>query len=466
MVIARSNRLPMRILTCVGVILAASVPWMPFAHAQTAPNLAALAGLAPVSTLQDTPAGRAALAANLTITGAIQNGTAHQPTLMPFEAQQQQALRDAFVTGSNAYALADGLGSTLGTAYQSATRQDDGKTFRPASLSPAVARVIAYASATERSDSGMAKFFFANGTLDGQATVSADALAILKAVHGTTDIFGKGYGLQAGSEGADRYGNSRPFQTEPHLLIFEGKDFFGAASGNTAFLRGPAQDLTNSPSYPSGHTTYGYMAGLLLALLLPERYPQMVVRAAEYGDDRIILGAHYTMDVIGGRTLAEYDLAQLLANKQGYAGVQRRQLLIEDFRQALTEARADVTRVLSTGCGDTIPSCARRDESRFADPVKDQTFYEATQTYGLPIVFRQTAKGSEDVGKLAPEAGYLLTVAFPYLTLEQADKILTATEGPGGSFLDNGSAFGVYSRLDLYRASKEALAAAPASAGR
>jgi hypothetical protein len=76
------------------------------------------------------------------------------------------------------------------------------------------------------------------------------------------------------------------------------------------------------------------------------------------------------------------------------------------------------------------------------------------------VVFAQTATGAEDVGKLAPEAGYLLTAAFPYLTLAEADAILTETEGPGG-FLDRGSAFGLYSRLDLYRASEQAIAAAP-----
>jgi hypothetical protein len=37
--------------------------------------------------------------------------------------------------------------------------------------------------------------------------------------------------------------------------------------------------------------------------------------------------------------------------------------------------------------------------------------------------------------------------------LEQADQILSDTEGPGGGFLDDGSAFGVYSRLNLYAAS-------------
>ena len=66
-------------------------------------------------------------------------------------------------------------------------------------------------------------------------------------------------------------------------------------------------DLGNSPSYPSGHTTYGYTGGLILAMLVPERYQQMITRGAEYGNDRIIVGAHYAMDVIGGRTLALFD---------------------------------------------------------------------------------------------------------------------------------------------------------------
>jgi hypothetical protein len=38
------------------------------------------------------------------------------------------------------------------------------------------------------------------------------------------------------------------------------------------------------------------------------------------------------------------------------------------------------------------------------------------------------------------------------LSLDEANRILTETEGPGGGFLDNGSDFGVYSRLNLYRA--------------
>jgi hypothetical protein len=59
-----------------------------------------------------------------------------------------------------------------------------------------------------------------------------------------------------------------------------------------------------------------------------------------------------------------------------------------------------------------------------------------------------------------PKPENLLTAAFPKLTLEEANRILTETEGPAGGFLDNGSAFGVYFRLNLYAAAGRAAALA------
>ena len=444
-------------------VLALSVP----ATAQTATDLDVLKGLSPVSTLGKTDAGKAALAANLAVTGAIQNGTSSQPTLLPFAQQQQQALRDAWITDPNAYQLADGLGSALEAAYQAATgyalvEEDGKKKVKAGQISPAVARYIAYGNATSRGGSNLAKYFFANGTADGKAPVSAAALAILTESGGTTDIFGRAYNRPAGSEGADRYGNSRPFQTLPQFVRYDGADFFGKPSSNMLYLGGPAQNLTESPSYPSGHTTYGTMESLLLALLVPERYPQMVVRAAEYGNDRIIIGAHYAMDVLGGRTLATYDVAHLLANKPGYVGVKYGELEIDDFRKALADARADTRKELEKRCGKPLAACASDDHGRFADPARNEAFHASTQTYGLPVVFAAASGKTADVAKLAPEAGYLLTAAYPYLTLDQADAILTATLGPAGGFLDDGSAFGLYSRLDLYRAARQAIAADPA----
>ncbi|MBX7199533.1 MAG: phosphatase PAP2 family protein [Rhodospirillaceae bacterium] len=443
-----------RFALAFATVLALAVP----AFAQSDTNLAAFRGLAAVSVLEATPAGKAALAANLTATGKIQDGTSEQPALQPFADQQQQALRDATSTVANARQLAEGLGTRLGGVYQTLatwSSTDNGKTVTSTNISPAVARVIAYAHRTSNSDSATAKSFLGDMTLPGNIKVSEAAAAILPARNGVADIFGRAYDLAAGTPGAGVLGNNRPFQTEPHLLTFRGKNIYGVPSHSLSYLVGPGQDLRANPSFPSGHTTYGFTQGVLLAILVPERYAEMVARAAEFGNSRIVLGAHYAMDVLGGRTLALYDLAHLLANAKGYVGVDRDGVKVDDFPKAVAEARADVVKVLEAACGGKLGLCARDDHGRFADPAKVQAFYESTQTYGLPVVYAMRA-APVDFDKVAPDAGHLLTAAFPKLSLKEANAILTATQGPGGGFLDDGSAFGVYSRLDLYRAGQVA----------
>jgi PAP2 superfamily len=448
------------------VVLMMGCAW---ADAQTATNMTALRGLAPVSALSNSTDGKAALASNFTVTGGIQTGVIRQPTLLPFPEQQQQALRDAFITDGNLAQLTDGLGTTLGAAYQARAHYLDRARFT--SISNAVAEVIAYANSTSGSDSNAGKYFFANGTIDGKKPVSDEALAIFKDIDGAPDPFGVAYGRPAGTPGADQYGDSRPFQTEPTILPIVGLDYFNVPASNEVYNRGPIMNLIDSPSFPSGHTTYGYMGSLLLAVLVPDRYQEMVARAAEYGNDRIIMGAHYAMDVLGGRTVATYDLAHLLANDPAYMNRPLRNVAmitatsepqvpatIGDFRAAVANARADVTKALEAACGDTVGACAHQDTGRFNAPAMNEAFYATTQTYGLAVAHPKVADRQEDVATLAPEAGYLLTVAFPKLSLEEANRILTETEGPGGGFLDDGSGFGVYSRLNLYAAAGRAAA--------
>ncbi|GJE56586.1 phosphatase PAP2 family protein [Methylobacterium thuringiense] len=457
--------------TAIGLaLLTALVPLR--LEAQSAANITALKGLAPVGLLLKTPEGQAALDANLSVTGGIQTGALGQPTLLPFAEQRQLALRDAFITDGNATELADGLGTSLGGAYQAKARYETYKDF--SSVSKALADLIGYTNNVAKSDSNAGKYFFANATTDGKEPVSLAAAAILTATGGTTDVFGKAYGRLAGSIGADAFGNSRPFQTDPILVAYRGSDYFGHPSHSLDWLRGPSQNLTDSPSYPSGHTTYGYTESLLLAILVPERYQQMIVRAAEYGNNRIVVGAHYAMDVLGGRSVALHAVAHLLANDPAYVGQVRKNpavidamgrsegdgVGIADYPAALAAARTDLTAFLTANCGGTIAACAATDTGRFKDASANRAFYDATQTYGLPVVHPATADRAIDVGKTAPEAGYLLTAAFPSLTLDEANAILTATLGPGGGFLDDGSAFGLYSRLDLYAAAGRAAAMA------
>jgi len=428
-------------------------------HGEALANV--LKGLAPVSALSNTTEGKVALTANYKVTGGIQTGTIQQPTLLPFPQQQQQALQDAFITGGNFADLADGLGTTLGDGYIARAHYVDQSHYTK--LSQAVTDVIAYANGITASHSNAGKYLFGNATTDGKTPASAEEAAILKDIHGETDIFGKSYGFPAGGPGAGAFGNARPFQTETGTVTIVGRDYLNLLSDNGQYNRGPKMNLVNSPSYPSGHTTYAYTGAVVLAILVPERYQQMIARGAEYGNDRILMGAHYAMDVLGGRTLALYDLAHLLANDPSYTdqpvkGAPR----IKDFQAAIKAARADMTTALQAACAKTMQECAREDTGRLNNPAANEAFYAVTQTYSLPVVFPQQANAQEDVGKVAHEAGYLLTIAFPSLTLDQANQILTETEGPGGGFLDNGSSFGVYSRLNLYAAAGKAVALASA----
>jgi len=458
----------MRILSLAAITVGLSLSYLVHAEAQTATNLAVLNGLSPLTVLSKTASGKAALSSNYAVTGGIQTGEIHQTTLLPFTEQQQQALRDAFITDGNLADLADGLGTTLGAAYVARAHYQDRDHFT--NVAQSVADRIAYTNAITGSDSDSAKYLFANATTDGRQPVTAEAAGILQKIGGSPDVFGASYGRPAGTAGADAYGDSRPFQTEPQVIPIIGRDYFGVPANNTVYNRGPVMNLIDSPSFPSGHTTYGYMGSILLAVLIPDRYPQMIARASEYGNDRILMGAHYSMDVLGGRTLATYDMAHLLANDPAYVGQSLKgasvmgsehpdttksinNLAIKDYQAAVKVARADLTAALQAGCGADIRSGAQDDTGRLSNPAMNQAAYDVTQTYGLPVVYPKNAGVKEDVNKLAPAAGYLLTVAFPALTLEQANQILTDTEGPGGGFLDDGSAFGVYSRLNLYAAS-------------
>lgn len=423
------------------------------AMAQSTPEIETIKGLAPVSVLLNSDAGKAALAANYNVTGGIQAGTLKQRTLVPFPQQQEQALQDASITDINLTQLADGLGTTLAAAFTARFHYLDPKHASP--MPASIRDLIRYADAISGAHSNAAKYFFANGTTNGKTPVPAELLSIIHEINGTQDIFGKAYQLPAGSPSAGAYGDSRPFQTEKNYLEFSGTDYFSNVADDYVYNHGPRMDLTNSPSYPSGHTTYGYTGAVLLAVLVPERYPQMIVRGAEYGNDRIIMGSHYAMDVLGGRTLALYDIAHLLANDPAYIGRSFHGAApINDFQSAVRKARNDLVSILEVACGQSVDQCAEEDIGRFSKDEPDRAFYDATQTYDLAVVYPKTESAKEDVGKLAQEAGYLLTIAFPSITLEQADKVLTETEGPGGGFLDDGSSFGVYSRLNLYAAAR------------
>ncbi len=60
-------------------------------------------------------------------------------------------------------------------------------------------------------------------------------------------------------------------------------------------------ELANSPEYPSGHATWGWMTALLLAEIAPDHARDILVRGRAYGESRVICGVHTPSAVEAGR---------------------------------------------------------------------------------------------------------------------------------------------------------------------
>ena len=99
----------------------------------------------------------------------------------------------------------------------------------------------------------------------------------------------------------ERYGDTMPSHEEP-------------------FLRGEG-------SYPSGHSLRGWLIGLILAQIAPDRAEAVLARSWDYCNSRVIVGAHWQSDVDNSRTAASV----------GFCALQNS----ERFRTQLLEARRE-----------------------------------------------------------------------------------------------------------------------------
>lgn len=63
----------------------------------------------------------------------------------------------------------------------------------------------------------------------------------------------------------------------------------------------PLLDKSKSGAYPSGHTTVGTLMGIVLANMVPEKHTEIMARAWEYGQNRMVAGMHFQTDIEAGR---------------------------------------------------------------------------------------------------------------------------------------------------------------------
>ncbi|MGD0797032.1 MAG: phosphatase PAP2 family protein [Acidobacteriaceae bacterium] len=76
----------------------------------------------------------------------------------------------------------------------------------------------------------------------------------------------------------------------------------------------PPCAVTDVPnSYPSGHALTGYLEGLTLAEMVPEKRDEILVRADDYAHNRLVCGVHHASDVEASRRVAYVVFGYMLA---------------------------------------------------------------------------------------------------------------------------------------------------------
>ncbi|MDO9473880.1 MAG: phosphatase PAP2 family protein [Caulobacter sp.] len=89
-----------------------------------------------------------------------------------------------------------------------------------------------------------------------------------------------------------------------------------------------SEDLARSPDYPSGHSSWGWAVGLILAELAPDRAVPILQRARAYGESRVVCGVHTASAVAAGRDNG----AAVVAAMHG----------VPDFRTDMEAARTEL----------------------------------------------------------------------------------------------------------------------------
>jgi len=185
---------------------------------------------------------------------------------------------------------------------------------------------------------------------------------------------------------------------------------------------------STSGAYPSGHTSQAYWQGTTLATLLPELAPQILARTSEAGNNRVIMAAHYPLDVMGGRMMGQNIVERRLNDPQ--------------FRVLITAAAAELRTVLETGCGNTIEACIAADTPYLSDEAA-LAIYTERMSYGFPQISPAGQPVTVPVG-----AESLLLTSHPDLTDPQRRQLLALTAIDSGYPLDEGTE-GSWQRLNL-----------------
>lgn len=190
--------------------------------------------------------------------------------------------------------------------------------------------------------------------------------------------------------------------------------------------------------FPSGHTNAFFLAGFAYAYAIPERFQELITRAFELADSRIVAGMHSAVDVLGGRILGTALAAAILGDPANAA-----------VKKA---ARAQAVAYFTSHTGTTPDTLFAYAHSAAvsADPYADREAnartIEGWLTYGLP----SDRAASRQPMTVPQGAEVLLETRLPYLDASQRREALRTTALPSGHPLLDGPE--LWGRLNLFAA--------------
>ncbi len=93
----------------------------------------------------------------------------------------------------------------------------------------------------------------------------------------------------------------------------------------------PVVDIPTTGSYPSGHTLQAFVWAYVLAEIFPEQRAELLERAHQAAWGRVIGGAHFPSDLIGGQILAKAIFAEFMKSAAFRADVQKCRAEVEPY---------------------------------------------------------------------------------------------------------------------------------------
>ena len=273
----------------------------------------------------------------------------------------------------------------------------------------------------------------------------------MKPLFGSADVYGHAYGLLPGQ--VDSIGNPPPYQVSAAIRDnpFTASNSSPLAAANQQTDNGfgvnwQGQNGSDSKTgdFPSAHTMLATFNAITFATLAPGYYQQLARSVEQFARDLNVFGGHYPLDVVGGRILGNYVLAQTLAGNPLYpSSIPANIASLSQGMQGYLGgggsspyAAACAGRLAACIAGGSIPGA-----TQFASQIQA---YTNDLTYGLPSV------GDTTRPPVVPPGAYsLIATRFPYLDTAQLNQVLATTELPSGVPLDDGSG---WARLNLYAA--------------